>query len=267
MTIPNLTKIMERSLLTQKELNYVPSPKFRPSYLGTPCLRKIYYSYYRVEPDELPNLKGQKIFRVGDALHSMISQIYRDAGVLVDYRNKDGSYRKHISGFGFDYEFPLKDYDLEISSKIDAVLKIDGKLWIGEWKSCSGKKFMPLKGAMPEHIIQGAMYLYLFREQLKAGKFSHIPELDGITDVEGVIFLYLNKENLDDYKEFAYTDLELPFMNVIEKILKVKDHCSSGTLPPGTVDNCQWCDYKNKCAINFKPIIPVQQNKVESGQN
>lgn len=252
MSIPNLIEIFDQTLLTEKPLDYVLKPKFKPSSLGSPCLRKIYYSYLRVPEDYKPDLKGQLIFRLGDAYGEILCKTYREAGILIDYVKEDGTYKTAIGGFGFDYEFPMRDKDLEISSKTDAVLLIDGKLWLGEWKSIGANGWKYLKDAKPEHKIQGAMYLYFFKEALRAGKFSHIPALQGITDVEGVIFLYWNKET-NERRQYAYTDLSNEFESTIHKIVTVKEYQARNELPPKTTDWCQSCSFRDKCAKNFKP--------------
>ncbi len=227
-------------------------PAFRPSSLGSPCLRKIYYSYHRVPEDFGMPLNVLKIMKLGDSIHELISGSLRKAGVLIDYTNPDGSVNKNKSGDGTDdFEFPLKDPDLELSAKMDAIMIIDGELEIGEWKSINKDGFKKLKDPKPEHLVQGAMYLYVARVALARGDYSHIKELSGFETIKRVRFLYYCKDT-SEMKEYILDDLSEAFAQTVDKMMKVKEHTSQGTLPNKTQDWCSSCSYRNKCAREFK---------------
>ena len=142
-------------------------PAFKPSALGTPCHRKIFYSYNRVDEDYEATPQLKQYGRLGDAAGTRIAQSLRDAGVLIDYYDEKG---KPVKKFGkINLEFPLKDKDLEISAMIDAVTILDNQLWLGEFKTIGKFPFDKLFQPKPEHLFQGACYLYIFKRALKDG--------------------------------------------------------------------------------------------------
>jgi len=260
-----LKKFIEGEL--EKQYNappeYEAKPNMRPSFLGTPCLRKIYYNFLRVPRDY--GWKGEKIrnFEKGDALHNMVKRWLRASGLLIDYRNKgNGEIPKHWKTGEPDPEFPVNDQELNIkNAKIDGVGFVDGiegiepGLWVFEIKSINEKGFYEYiqKGPKGEHLEQAMIYAFLLEQGLKEGKYAHIEELEGCTEVKGVIYIYINRENdEDDWKEFVISKREEPFMNIVQKIVETKEYIANNELPPKTEDFCKWCDYRDKCAKNYK---------------
>tara|TARA_R110000868_G_C10973188_1_gene771561 strand:+ start:91485 stop:92243 length:759 start_codon:yes stop_codon:yes gene_type:complete len=241
-------------VLSQPKQHFKGEPRFRPSSLGSPCLRKIYYSYNNVEPDYPFPLNAQKIMNLGDSVHELLADYFRKAGILVDYKNKDGSRPKDRWNPGkFDDEFPLKDKDLQISAKIDAVMIIDGLLELGEWKSINDKGFGFLRQPKDEHITQIAIYYFLFNKALENGTYAHIPELKGHTKVERCRILYYNK-NSSKVLEFIMDEKFLIpyFVRVVQKMELVKSASAGGEIPPKADDWCQSCSYRDKCLQSFK---------------
>jgi hypothetical protein len=224
---------------------YKSDPAFKPSAVGSPCLRKIAYSYLRVPEDYEASVDLKKYGIAGDAAHTRISEYLRQSGVLVDYHDESG---KTPTRFGkIDPEFPLKDKDLEISAKIDAILILEGKLWIGEWKTISKFPFQSLKAPKDDHLMQGSIYRYIFKKALAEGQFSHIKALNGFSDVEGVIYLYECRDNFE-LKEFIVRDLSKTFVQVVDKMMTVKQYIDNGQIPPRTADYCNSCPWRDKCA-------------------
>ncbi len=226
-----------------------PAPAFKPSALGTPCHRKVYYSYNRVPEDFQATLQLQKYGDMGDAMHERLIGNIRSDGVLIDYYDPDGS--TPIRFGKPKKEFPLKDPDLEVSSFIDAVVVYDGKLWLGELKSIGLDKFNALFMPKPEHMPQGVMYLYLFNKALADGKYAHIKELTPFTKVEGIRFLYECRDN-GFMKEFEVTEASELFGQTVGKMLDVKAHTAAGTLPDKTPDWCKTCEWRTKCKADVK---------------
>ena len=250
-----LISIIENEFNKETTSSYKAKPKFNPSSLGSPCLRKIFYSYLRVEKDIKPPLQLKKYAAKGNLAHELISQKLREANVLVDYKDKDGNTPKNFfNPEEDDHEFPLFDKDLEMVLKIDGVMIIDGELWLGEWKTATVNSFGKLTQPKPPHLVQGSTYIYLFNKALKDGVYSHIPELNGFTEVKGLKFLYMNMDDLS-MKEWTLIDPIDIFTNTVNKIVTVKNHCNNNTLPPTTQDWCISCEWKNKCLQNFKPVI------------
>lgn len=251
----SVIKIINDRLSKTRE-PYQGPPKFRPSCLGSPCLRKVYYGYHRVLEDYPLPLRNSRITLLGDYIHDLICDEMRKAGVLIDYVGKDG--KPKVNFFDptkYDLEFPLKDEELEFSAKVDAVLLMNGELEIGEWKSINNKGFGYLKGAKPDHIQQAASYFFIMNQKLAAGEFDHIPQIKSVKEkeIKRVRLVYYNKDN-SEMEELVYEKSQLipHFKTVLNKMHSVKSHTNSKTLPPKTKDWCQSCSWRDKCAREFK---------------
>lgn len=255
-----LVKIYEEELdkprtpFFKTEGEYIPKPAFRPSALGTPCLRKLYYSYHRVPQDFEMDTLGKSRCLHGDYIHEMISHIFRKAGVLIDYYKPDGSRLKDFFSGNDDLEFTLKDSNLEMKAKIDGVMIIDNQLWLGEWKSINNNGFSRLSGqAKTDHKIQMAMYIIAFNRALEDGKYDHITELKGFNKAIGIKSLYYNKDK-DILEEHSYSALDLvpTFQNTVAKMINVKTYTNDDKIPPTTPDWCKSCSWREKCLTGFK---------------
>lgn len=247
----SLIKLLESVLLSEKRYQSKKAPHFKikPSVLGSPCMRKIFYSSGMVQEDFEDDLKSKKRMALGDSIHDTLKKIYRKSGQFIEYVNPDGSIPKGIDGQP-DQEFPLKCDELFIEyAKIDGVFIIDGKLWLGEFKSMKHDYFVALHTVKPEHFIQGVIYYYVFNKLLAEGKFKHIKALDGFTKAEGVIYLYVNKDN-QELQEFAFTEADEVFKKIVEKILLAKMNYDKQILPPKTPDFCGTCPWREKCKKN-----------------
>ena len=224
-----LSEIYNKQVSIPRPAGKPKPPAFKPSALGTPCMRKLYYSYNRVPEDYGLPLNVLRICDVGNWLHEMLTDAFKKSGTLL----KD--------------ELRLVDKELEVSAYIDGVFEIDGKLWLAEYKTINSNGFNKLRGPKSEHKTQGVSYLYLFNRALKDGAY---PEYEKYGQAEGVIFLYVNKNN-SEMKEFSLTEDDEEFMSIIEKMEIVKEANKNNTLPPKTQDWCQSCNWRDKCEKNY----------------
>lgn len=223
-----------------------PQFKIKPSVLGSPCLRQIYYSSAGVPEDHPFPLDGKKRMKLGDAVHSMLHDVFKEAGIIVEYYNPDGSTPKDYNGKD-NTEFPLTSLELFIKKgKIDAVMIIDGELWLVEYKSINLKGFSSLMDPKSDHTIQAVTYFFVFNQHLKDGKFSHIKELHGFTQAKGIKWLYVNKDDTD-LKEYSMTEADYLFKQIVEKIVTIKNFYDSKILPPKTNFYCYSCNWRDKC--------------------
>lgn len=247
-----LTKLFNDTLMAEPEYVSKAEPHFkiRPSDLGSPCMRKVFYSSGMVPKDYGFDLDGKKRMALGTAVNDMLIKTYRKSGQLVEYYNPDGTIPVK---FGEpDREFPLVDPDIYLEKgKIDAVLIIDGKLWLAEFKSINLKGAENLKVPKSDHFIQGVTYFYVFNRSLQEGKFSHIKELDGFSQAEGIIFLYVVKDNTR-FVEFEFTEADQAFKRIVDKIFEAKANYDTQTLPPKTQDYCYSCPWRLKCSKEQK---------------
>lgn len=242
-----------------KDPTYVPGFKIKPSVIGSPCMRKIYYASAGMDPDYGFDLSGKLRMKMGDAIEEMYVGVIRESGKLVEYHNPDGTIPRDFKGKNSDgtviwgdenRQFPISFPELFIKSgKIDIVVIIDGKLWIGEVKSINQKGFSGLMQPKPDHMIQGCSYYYIFNEHLKAGKYAHIKALEGFQKAEGVMYQYVNKDTTE-VKEYVTTEQDEFFTQIVNKIIAVKEAYDTKTLPPKTPDFCGTCQYRDSCRKN-----------------
>jgi CRISPR/Cas system-associated exonuclease Cas4 (RecB family) len=249
----SLTKIFEDILnKEQPKSSSLGQFKIKPSTLGSKCLRKVYYVSAGVSEDFEFDLSGKRRMKLGDYVHSMLHDIYDEAGILIKYINPDGTTNLDWKNpTKIDYEFPLSSEDLFIKrGKIDAVIEINNELWIGEYKSINMNGFSNLTQAKPEHIIQAVVYLYVFNQMLASGAFSHIEQLAKYKAAKGVKFLYLNKDDTA-LKEFTLTNCDEIFGQIVEKIMVIRQAYETKQLPGKTPDFCKTCNYRTKCQNNY----------------
>ena len=225
------------------------TPSIKPSMLGSPCIRKIFYSYNKVEEDIPFPLANSRIANLGTAIGEMLAEAFYKEGIGIKFRKPDGSYYLNEDGKP-DFEFRVSSDLLHVKlGKIDLVAVLDDGLWICEFKSIHEFGFSQLAGPKSDHLIQAVLYLYLFNLALKEGKFAHIPELAKFTKAEGIRFIYYQK-NGSTMKEFVVTDTDQTFVNLVTKIELVKHYTAEKKLPPKTEDYCNSCSWNIKCSRN-----------------
>jgi len=233
---------------------YKLKPSFSPSQLGHPCLRRLYYSYLRVESDTEIQAFLARIFSTGKAIGDLLYEWLKATGYVIDYRNKNG--KIPISRFTGkeDPEFPIKEKDLEVKGKIDAVCIIDGKLWLVEFKSMKTEDFKELKNPLDEHITQGMSYVYVFEKNLVNGDYSHINELNDFRIVEGIIYVYFNKNN-SFLKKYLVRKNWLLYERIKGKIQTIKQAVREKRLPEKNTNKCKFCPFEKKCKRDYKVTI------------
>lgn len=231
------------------------TPSIKPSVLGSPCVRKVYYSYNKA-PEDIPfPLANARITNLGNAVGKILFDAFDKEGIAIRFTKPDGTY--YIDDFTGepDYEFRLTCPELAIKlAKIDIVVTLDDGLWLGEFKSINERGFKELKGPKNDHMIQGVTYLYLFNRALKEGLFSHIPQLARFEKANGIRYLYYWKDK-SELKEFVIPlgpKSEQIFRNVVEKVQQVQAFTEANELPPPSDDYCKTCTYQFRCAQSKK---------------
>lgn len=221
----------------------------KPSMLGTPCMRKLFYSYTKVMEDLPFPMENSRIANLGTAIGKMLAEAYYKEGIGIKFVKPDGTYFKDFDGTD-DYEFRVADEDLGVRlGKIDLVCTLDDGLWLGEFKSIHEFGYSELVGPKPDHMMQGVLYLYLFNRDLAEGKYAHIPELANFKKANGMRFVYYSK-NKSVMKEFIVTEASQVFKAIVQKIQIVKDYAEKKALPPMTPDYCKTCAWSVKCSKN-----------------
>src|SRR5690606_5860599 len=101
-TIAKINKYLEQTANTP--LPYIPKETHKPSEFGNKCLRRIYYSYFRVEPDRKLKASALRIFQTGRALESMLIEWLKAIGEYIPYKDPSG---KEQSSDTPKEEFPI----------------------------------------------------------------------------------------------------------------------------------------------------------------
>lgn len=247
----SLKQVYDRSCVREKDETRKTGTSIKPSMLGSPCIRKIYYSYNKTPEDNPFPLSNSRVANLGTAIGKMLFEAYDREGIAVRYRKLDGTYEVDRDGTP-DYEFRLTSEELGVKlGKIDLVCRLDDGLWLAEFKSINARGFGELSGPKPDHLVQGVLYLYLFNQHLKDGKFSHIPELAGYQQANGMRFVYYGKDR-SELKEFVVTKADQVFVDIVNKIQTVKSYSENDELPPPTPDWCNSCAWRGRCQKNQK---------------
>lgn len=240
-----------------KPPNYERQPSHSPSNLGSKCLRKIYYNYWRLDRDVPLTHREARIFALGHHVEDMIMVWLRGIGEHIPYRNKgNGEIPLDRDGSGKQNpQFPISSEEFKIKKGFIDNIGIDteGKLWIYEIKSCKAEKFESLQEPYPEHKVQAGLYYIIWNQMRAAGEFDHIKEIPPtVTSAAGVKYLYFNKDT-SEMKEFVITPdiLKSYIENITERLQKINGFVDTKTLPPTTQDYCSYCAYQKKCKDDY----------------
>ncbi len=249
---PSIIPKIETFLQMENASSYkAKTPAHKPSVLGSPCLRKIYYSYFRTPEEPEFDIKRTLIFKAGYKVEEAGMEWLKGSNLHIPYRNKDGLIPIQKDGKE-DPQFPVKSPRWRIpKGKIDNVFVLDGKLYLMDIKSINSNKFKTLDKPDDSYIIQTALYYQMFQDLLKIGEYSNIPELKGFTELSGVMILYICKDSYQ-MKEYWVNVAQLKQIipQIDQKIQLINKYIDQRVLPPKTKDWCNFCPYKSKCDKN-----------------
>lgn len=237
-------------------ITYVQKYSHTPSGFGTKCYRKIYYNYFKIAKDSKTDAKTAGIFETGNYYELMILDWLKAMGEHIPYLDpKTGQIPVDRHGKP-NAQFPLSIKDWRIrKGYIDNVAIVNGKLYIYEVKSSNSFKFGELTEPMDDHKTQITCYYKAMEEGLNDGTYAHIPQLEGFTKVDGIMVIYINKDDSTrKIFEISPATLEGYVKTTQEKVIKADTFIQSHTLPPKTPDKCSWCNWAAKCSKNFNEI-------------
>jgi CRISPR/Cas system-associated exonuclease Cas4 (RecB family) len=240
----NLSKAIGQFLEGKHNKNYTSKNySLSPSVIGDDCMRKKYYSYFRIpqapkKPDNIMILEG------GNSMHEHFQKWLKEMGLLVEYINPKTKQK--------ETEFVIKIPELKIQKgKVDGVLVLDGKIYLVELKSAGDAKFKyRTKEPQYDHKVQGTIYIFAFEKNLLEGEFDHIPEISKDMPVEGIIYLYVNRDTFK-MKEFYIPRDEKFFLKICKDIEDLSYYIDRKELPPlkgGKL--CKYCNFPEYCKNN-----------------
>lgn len=223
--------------------------RIKPSLLGAKCVRKILYDSMRIERDFDTDIDAQCKMKLGDLIEAELVDTWRKLGIVIDYYNPDGT--TPVKYGTVNKQFCIQSDLLDIpEAYLDALVVLDGRLYIVECKSSNDDGFKKLSTPKPDHKIQGTCYLAVFNKMLAEGKFDHIKELAGFKEASAVIYVYYNK-NDSQLKEFIMP-LDASLLEFsIKRTLTLKQYRDRKILPPKTQFFCNTCEWRIKCGNNY----------------
>ena len=251
--IPHINKALNKRAEPYVSKN--KQPRLKASSFSSPCLRQILYDYTHTTKDFSPSAKEQKIFDVGHAIHELIQEWLQESGVYIPFKDPiTGLIPINKFNGKPDPEFPITFAPLEIKKGgVDGVVKLSDQLWLVEAKSIKQERFEELIETKKDHRIQANIYIGAFEQNRAQGAYSHIPELEGTDIVQGVIYLYLNK-NTGEFKEYVESFDKEVLHKVFKKYEEFKEYVNEKELPPKTDHFCPWCPWRTKCKKEFNPL-------------
>lgn len=193
--------------------------KFYPSSIAK-CRREVVYQMLGYPKEDIPT-RVLRIFDNGDCMHERYQNWFAEMGILISP------------------ELPLKDKELCISGRTDALIKINDELILVELKSANDRSFnLMVKKNEPKEDYVMQLQLYL-----------HITGID-----KGIIFI----ENKNDQSilEFPITYDEEMAEELIDKIMYCVTHAKSNDIPERdytkSTFQCKYCDYAEMCWSSSK---------------
>lgn len=214
-------------MLTELLMNYgyekvskQPKPRKAhwPSEAGK-CIRALVYTWRGVIGKTEP--RQFFVWEDGTAHHKILREQLRQAGVEFVME-----------------EAPINDTKRNISGKIDAVIKLDGKYYPLEIKSVNRYTFEEIQVApRDDHVLQLQVYLYYVDNLFK------IPAKMGI--------LFYKCKDTSRFWEYVIESDQTKVDEFFNTIISVEKYLKDGTLPDRQYNftdwHCQYCDYKEVC--------------------
>lgn len=215
-----------------------PSQTYKPSSMN--CIRNMFYQVTGAKQDESTSSyaligicnSGTDIHeRIQKAINGMIENEfdceYIDVGEYVKSRNLNDIEIVAKSGM----ETKLYHNSLNMSFLCDGIIKYKGKYYIVEIKTETSYKWNVRKGVDPSHYNQATAYSNAF-------------------GISGVIFIYINRDNLD-MKSYLFTVTDEMRNNLVDKIKLCGAYVDKKQVPPKDENlskkTCLYCSYKNQC--------------------
>lgn len=212
-------------------------------------MRKILYDSMRIERDFETDIDAQCKMKLGDLIEEELVDSWRKHGIVIDYYNPDGTAPDNHGKVNKQFKIESDILDIP-EAYLDALVVLDGRLYIVECKSINDDGFKKLTTPKTDHKIQGTCYSAIFNKMLSEGKFSHIKELADFKESSGVLYVYYNK-NDSQIKQFIMT-LDAALLEFsIKRTLALKQYRDRKILPPKTQFFCNTCEWRIKCGNNY----------------
>jgi len=199
---------------TTKRIKQYPHPNNRASECGHPCVRFLVLSRLCSEKKALHDIGLQRIFDEGNLHERAMLREIEDAGFELVEQQRAFEWRK-----------------FQLSGRIDAKIRLDGKLIPLEIKSCSPNIFPSIKNSTVEEMIH-SRYLWIRRYPGQIMTYMLMDNKD-----EGII-IFKNKttgEKCQKTFKLDYGYVE----SILMKLEIVNDYVEKKEIPK--VEMCEEC--------------------------
>jgi len=178
------------------------------------CPRRVYY-YLMEEPFELvKDPRGLRILENGTKVHERFQTYFQEAGILLAS------------------ESSIKNEDLWLSGKIDAIVTMENTKYVVELKSIQSGKFKCLTSPLKAHMEQIQLYMHC-------------------TGIHKGIVIYENKDTQETCEFEVNYDPEIA-NSLINRILTIQDAVKTKQPPARVCKNIEegkwkFCEYCPSC--------------------
>ncbi len=177
------------------------------------CPRAVFFKFKNV-PREKMDARILRIFERGESMHMNIINTLIRMGLVV----------------AAEINIPSQEI---ISGRADAIISLDGELYVLDIKSINSMIFRTLEESKPENFQQVQLYLHFFN--IKKG-----------------VLLYVDKDQ-QNMKEFVFDYDKQLSDSLLEDFKKLKVKIDKDTIPQRLADwpqnwQCQYCQFKDICS-------------------
>jgi CRISPR-associated protein Cas4 len=177
------------------------------------CPRAVYFSM-KGYPRKKKEARILRIFDRGDIIHQrLMANFYGIPQIKV---------------VASEVDIPSKEL---FHGRADAIISVNGKMYVVDIKSSNDFKFQKLKEPEPSHQYQVQLYMHYFK-------------------ISQGILLYENK-NTQDLKEFELKYDPGLCKKIINNFETLKYQIENETPPPKPTNlepwECEYCDFKEEC--------------------
>lgn len=204
---------MLKELINQHYADKVKNRKQDHFYItdAGKCPRQVFFKF-KDYPRKEPEPRVMRIFDHGDYTHLRLSSVLFSLGIVR----------------AVEVDIPPQS---NIHGRADAIIGIEGKPYVVDFKTCSHFKFTKMNQPQPDNAKQLQLYLHYFK----------IPQ---------GILLYEDK-NTQEIKEFVVDYDKESAQDILNKFEKLKQQIENDEIPSVPKDiekwRCKYCDYREEC--------------------
>jgi len=217
---------------TEKRIKQYPHPNNRASECGHPCIRFLVLSRLYPEKKALHDLGLQRIFDEGGLHERAVLREIESAGFELVEQQRAFEWRKY-----------------QLSGRIDAKIRLNGKLIPLEIKSCSPNIFPSIKDSTTEEMIN-SKHVWVRRYP---GQILSYMMMDN--KEEGII-IFKNKTTGEKCQKNFKLDYDYMEM-IIQKLEKVNGFVAKNEIPEVEVsEECNSCGFSKTVCFPDKDYGP-----------